>query len=149
MERLLNLEARVDSLEGVTEPVEDPPETTPEPTEETPTYKIVAGVIRGFPGGTWGVIKDSAHEPLNIKSVSVDGNRVIVNYSFTAKKVISLIAAPDEYYTQMGVSCGASVGKAAAAVYFNKRPNTGYADPMSLRSGNANVWIYGIFEVDE
>lgn len=109
--------------------------------------KIVAGCIRGFPGGTWGVIQDAAHEPINIKCVRVDGKRVIIEYAFTASKVISLIAAPDEYYTQMGVSCGASVGRAAAAIYFNKRPNTGYTDPMTLLSGNANVWLYGVFEV--
>ena len=148
--RILNLEGEVASLKtavfGMEAPLEEPLE---EPLEKpnVPQYKIVAGVIRGFPGGTWGLIEDASHAPLNIKKVYVSSNRVVVEYTFTAKKVISLIAAPDEYYTQMGVSCGASVGKASAAIYFNKRPNTGYTDPMSLRSGNANVWIYGIFEV--
>lgn len=162
--RIANLELAVEALqaavfageeapeEGVPdeEPaVEAPPADGPEEPAPSPgpEYKIVAGCIRGVPGGTWGLIEDSSHAPLNIQGVSVNGNRVIVNYTFTAKKVISLIAAPDEYYTQMGVSCGASVGKASAAVYFNKRPNTGYADPMSLRSNLSNVWIYGIFEV--
>lgn len=110
-------------------------------------YRVVAGTLRGFPGGTWGLIEDDGHASLGIKGVSVSGNRVIIQYDFTAKKVISLLATPDEYYTQMGVSCGASAGRASAAIYFNRRPDTGYADPMSLRSGNANVWVFGLFEV--
>lgn len=34
-----------------------------------------------------------------------------------------------------------------AVIYLNRRPDTGYADPMNLRSGNANIWIYGVFEI--
>lgn len=143
--RLLLNEAEMMRLKRAIFGLEEPePASTAAPTGR---YRVVAGTIRGTPGGTWGLIEDAGHTSLGIKGVSVSGNRVIVQYDFMAKKVISLMATPDEYYTQMGVSCGASVGKSNAAIYFNRRPNTGYADPMSLRSGNANVWIYGIFEV--
>lgn len=146
--RLLLNEAEMMRLKravfGLEEPEAAPAAAVPMPPGR---YRVVAGTIRGTPGGTWGLIEDAGHTSLGIRGVSVSGNRVIITYDFTAKKVISLMATPDEYYAQMGVSCGASVGKSNAAIYFNRRPATGYADPMSLRSGNANVWIYGIFEV--
>ena len=110
--------------------------------------RFVAGVLRyPNPGAGWIVLNNAGHIPLNITSVATSGKRVIITYGFTAKKVISLIAAPDEYYTQMGVSCGASVGLSSAAIYFNRRPCTGYVNPRTLRSNNANVWVFGIFEV--
>lgn len=164
--RLLNAESAIEALNNavfgqaeepsVSEepPGEEPPgeEPLPEPSPAAPApagpnLRFVAGVIRCPVGGKWGVIEDEGHAPLNIKKVYLAGNRVVVEYSFTAKKVISLMASPDEYYTQMGVSCGASVGRTSAAVYFNKRPATGYADPMSLQSNLANVWLFGVFEV--
>jgi hypothetical protein len=110
--------------------------------------RFVAGVLRyPNPGAGWTVLNNAGHVPLNIANVTTSGNRVIIKYGFKAKKVISLIAAPDEYYTQMGVSCGASVGVSSAAIYFNRRPDTGYVNPRTLRSNNANVWVFGVFEV--
>lgn len=113
----------------------------------TGNIRIVAGVLRYPNPGEWCALDNAGHKPLNITDVYVDGNRVIIRYGFTAKRVISLIAAPDEYYTQMGVSCGASVGCSSSSIYFNRRPDTGYCDPMTLRSNIANVWVLGVFEV--
>lgn len=110
--------------------------------------RFVAGVLRcPTSGGNWIALNDITHKPLNIDRVYVDQNRVVITYKFIAKKVISLIVASDEYYTQMGVSCGASAGCASAAIYFNRRPDTGYCDPMTLKSNLANVWVLGVFEV--
>lgn len=149
--RLLNAESAIEALNNaVFGEAEEPPVSEEPPIDEPlpePNLRFVAGVIRCPVGGKWGVIEDEGHAPLNIKKVYLAGNRVVVEYTFTAKKVISLMASPDEYYTQMGVSCGASVGRTSAAVYFNKRPANGYADPMSLQSNLANVWLFGVFEV--
>ena len=128
--RLAELEARFSAMES-----------------NTGNLRFVAGVLRYPNPGSWCALNNAGHKPLNITDVYVDGNRVIINYGFTAKKVISLVVASDEYYTQMGVSCGASVGCSNAAIYFNRRPDTGYCDPMTLRSNLANVWVFGVFEV--
>lgn len=110
--------------------------------------KFVAGCLRyPNPGDTWIFLDGGGHHPLNIDHVSVTDMHVNIYYTFTAKNVIALTATADEYYTQLGVSCGASVGVSSSAVYFRTCPDTGYTDPMTLRSNNANVWILGIFEV--
>jgi hypothetical protein len=110
--------------------------------------RFVAGVLRyPNPGAGWTVLNNAGHIPLNITNVTTSTNRVIITYGFTAKKVISLVATPDEYYTQMGISCGASVGLSSAAIYFNRRPNVGYVKPRTLRSNLANIWVLGVFEV--
>lgn len=114
----------------------------------TGNIRFVAGCLRlPNPGCDWVALDDAGHKPLNIVDVVCVSNRVNIYYGFTAKRVLSLVAVPDEYYTQMGVSCGASVGLSSASIYFNRRPDTGYCDPMTLRSNNANVWVFGIFEV--
>lgn len=71
-------------------------------------YKIVACVLRNT-GSGWYAITDTNHRPINVQSVTVDGLSVKVTYPFTAKKVISLVATPDETLASLGISTGASV----------------------------------------
>ena len=71
--------------------------------------KIIAGVIRNS-GNGWEYINDSGHEPLNLTSVSVDANgKIEIDYGFTASKVLSLVATPDETFAGL-YSIGGSVG---------------------------------------
>ena len=71
--------------------------------------KFIAGVIRNS-GDGWEYINDSGHEPLNLTSVSVDENgRIEIDYGFTASKVLSLVATPDETFAGL-YSIGGSVG---------------------------------------
>ena len=71
--------------------------------------KIIAGVIRNS-GNGWEFLDDTGHNPLNLTTISVDENGyIVVDYGFTAKKVLSLVVAPDETYAGQ-YTCGASVG---------------------------------------
>lgn len=73
-------------------------------------YRMVACVLRQpAAGGGWYAIDDAGHEPLNVASVSNDTQKIIVPYTFVAKKVISLVACPDETFVQGGYLFGASV----------------------------------------
>lgn len=76
----------------------------------TKNIKMLTGIIRNS-GSGWGFINDSDHEPLNMSSVEVnESGQIVVNYGFTAKKVLSLIATPDETFAQK-YTIGGSVGK--------------------------------------
>lgn len=77
--------------------------------------KVVTCILRNT-GAGWFAISDSEHSPLNILSVTNDTNDVIITYDFTAKKVLSLVAVPDETFNTEGYSFGASVGKTMSKI---------------------------------
>lgn len=89
------------------------------------TRKKIQGAIR-LENGTWSVISDTTHAPLNIGSIVPDAFGVKVNFGFTAKNVRSLIAVPDETYTKQGVTVGASVAKDSVYLQFNRQPLGAY-----------------------
>ena len=74
-------------------------------------------------------------------------DRVRVYYAFTAEKVSSLQATPDESFAAANVRVGASVALDHADIFFympsyGSRP----VPPSLLSKSNANVWITGIFD---
>lgn len=73
-------------------------------------YKVISGVIRNT-GSGWQYIDDSGHSPVGFNGIStnVDGT-ITLNHDVGGSKVVSLLAVPDETYTQYGLVCGASVG---------------------------------------
>jgi hypothetical protein len=71
--------------------------------------KIVACAIRNS-GSGFQLINDSVHEPIGVLSVTNDTSSITINYDFTAKQVISLVAVPDEIMAQNGIVVGGSVG---------------------------------------
>lgn len=81
--------------------------------------KILAGAIRNT-GSGWTFINDSGHQQLNMLDVTSSSD-LRLNYGFTAKKVISLIVAPDETFAEI-YKCGASVGNEYADVRIFQRP---------------------------
>lgn len=72
-------------------------------------YRLVAGAIRKK-DGEWALIEDEGHTPSGLISVADRGSDLRVHYGFTAKRVVSLVAVPDESYAVLGYSFGASVG---------------------------------------
>ena len=78
-------------------------------------YRVVAGALRKS-GGTWSLISDEGHVPSNIVSVTDRGTDLRIEYGFTASKVVSLVATPDETYAVQGYSFGASVGLSGATI---------------------------------
>ena len=85
-------------------------------------HRLVAGVIRNAGTGWEFIVNDRHQGDMNCLSVGIDGTdgRLYVDYSgINAKKVISLIAAPDEAFANAGYVMGASVGldKAYIQIY--------------------------------
>lgn len=114
-------------------------------------YRIVACTIRRVSGTVWEALNDSGHAPTGVQSVTIEGaNRVRITYDFTASKVVTLMATLDEAFAASTalVRCGASVGLTFADIYFyTSAGGATPVDPGTLSTANANVWIYGIFEV--
>ena len=93
-------------------------------------YRLVAGAIRKS-GGEWSLIDDEGHTPSGIVSVTDRGADLRIHYGFTAKKVVSLVAVPDESYAVLGYSFGASVGLDGATIKI-----------MNHRQVNAGGYLY-------
>ena len=108
------------------------------------TYQIVAGVLRNN-GSGWDFLDNVGHEPINISTVTNTTTQIHVNYAFTAKKVISFVATPDETYAIQGLFCGASVGYETAWIQVSY--GDGVVDPNTLTESVGNIWVMGIFEV--
>lgn len=84
---------------------------------ENADYRVVAGVIRQASNGSgWQFISDSGHTPMGVSSVSANSDFIVINFDFTAEKVISFVAGPDETFAAWGLVCGASVGFSSASL---------------------------------
>lgn len=81
-------------------------------------YQIVDCVIRQTaPGEGWEFIDDAGHSPTGVSSIAVDGSgNLLLGFNFTAAKVGSLVAVPDEFYAAQGMIIGASVGFSTATI---------------------------------
>ncbi|MBO7691704.1 MAG: collagen-like protein [Methanobrevibacter sp.] len=101
-------------------------------TEPGKKYKIVACVLRNY-NGIWEQI-DGNHSPINISSISQTSGNIEINYSFTAKNVVSFVACPDEDFSRIGYEIGASVGlnKAVISVYHH----VNYAGYIAYSNGS-------------
>lgn len=83
-------------------------------------YRFLAGVIRqNSPGSGWYFIDDSGHEQAGFAGTfSILGSDLVVDYGFSASKVVSFIAVPDETFASGGLTVGASVGTSSAILSF-------------------------------
>lgn len=79
--------------------------------------KTIGGILY-VDDGQWKIMNTNNHTPVNIDSVSVDGNgNLIVNYtSLGATDIVDFTVTPDEHYSKYGVRCGASVGTTYASI---------------------------------
>ena len=105
---------------------------------------FVAGAIRND-GTGWQAIADEDHSPLNIKSVTTREGMIVVEYTFKADKVVSLVVAPDESLARAGYSAGASVGLTEARISL---ANNGGVDPWGVSTEEipwSNLWVQGMF----
>lgn len=82
--------------------------------------KVVACVIRND-GTGWKQIT-GAHDAVNIASIANDNSKITITYNFTALKVVSFVACPDETMASEFMLMGASVGINTALInlYQNK-----------------------------
>lgn len=98
-------------------------------------YRVLAGVIRNTGSGfAW--IDDSGHKPVGFSpTITQDAVGITVNYGFTATKVLALVAAPDESFTNLGYMFGSSVGLSSAVIYASDP--TGFHDYVTW---NGSAW---------
>ena len=87
--------------------------------------KIVACALRND-GTGWKFLNDENHVPIGVQEVVTNQTQLELKYSFNVKKVISLVATPDETFANMGIICGASVGLTSAKIQFSQL-NQAYA----------------------
>lgn len=76
-------------------------------------HRLIAGVIRNSGSGWEFIVNDKHQGDMNCINVGIDANdgRLFIDYSgIGAKKVISLLCAPDEAFAAAGYVMGASVG---------------------------------------
>ena len=79
-------------------------------------YHLITGAVYNN-AGTWELVQDGSHEPINVDSVTVVGDELKINYaSIGTTKVVSFIVAPDERFSQAGIIAGASVGADEASI---------------------------------
>lgn len=104
--------------------------------------RVIAGSVRNT-GDGWKWISDNAHTPVGvIPEVSVSGLSVRIDYGFTAKRVVSLVAVPDETFAGMGLTVGGSVGteftnlSIAAPLEFSVDIGTGAITAPAFRGSN-------------
>lgn len=72
--------------------------------------RVIAGSVRNT-GDGWKWISDSAHTPVGVTpTITTSGVNLVINYGFTAKRVITLLATPDETLAGLGIIVGGSVG---------------------------------------
>jgi hypothetical protein len=108
--------------------------------------KVVACVLRND-GSGWKIINTSNHNEVNVLSVTNDTSAITVNFSFTAKNVISFMACPDEQMTMQGIRCGSSVTQDKALITLARDTEIGACISYSgsvWNSTNAAVYGWGI-----
>lgn len=111
----------------------------------------VAGVIRSIDENGWFVINDERHTPLNINRVEVRQGYIIIHFTFAASTIHSFIVSPDETFAKDGYFFGACVYRDWAGIAVS-RVIDGKVEPVdasTIRSNVGNLWIYGLFSVDE
>jgi len=75
------------------------------------------GCIPRSSGGTFSLLDDAGHTPMNTASVTQpDSLTFRINYGRTASKINSFIVGPDDALAPYGVTCGGDVGTAYANI---------------------------------
>nr|DAU33652.1 MAG TPA: hypothetical protein [Caudoviricetes sp.] len=112
--------------------------------------KFIACAIRNT-GSGFEFISDTMHNPLNGATLVTESGRVTLNYGFTAKKVLSLVAVTDETLAQLGFNVGTSVGLDNVKIQFSKQDKvfgyitkTGGSAPTFTKTDNLSFGINGL-----
>ena len=103
-------------------------------------HRVVAGCIRNS-GNGWEFIVDENHQAdLNCLSVGIQNGRLFIDYSgINAKKVISLLVAPDETFASLGYLVGASVGKTRAYIQVFKNTLKSVSAQIKATAGSIGL----------
>lgn len=105
---------------------------------------FLGGAVRNS-GDGWKFIDNAAHTPINCDSVSVDeSENLVINFAFTASKVVSFVICPDEYYAK-DYTIGASVGlgNAVCTIYHNGAK----VNASDVIANTGNFWFFGVMQL--
>lgn len=107
--------------------------------------RTVACIAR-YKGGEWYIIDDTNHEPIHVLKIdSYDEHSFVIYFDFAVKNILTFTCTVDETYADYGFQCGASVGLDCALIYVHQIEEI---DMPEEAYSYANIWIYGIFEVE-
>ena len=103
-------------------------------------FQFVSGVIRNRNDGLgWQLIEDASHDHVGVASIGTNTTGVTVAFNFTASKIISFVAGPDERMAQAGMTVGASVGTTSAGLWIGA-PLQFWFDPVTA-TVNHPAWF--------
>lgn len=113
------------------------------------SYRFIAGTLRYVNATTWEMVEDAGHRPTGVASVEYSATRLRVNFNFTASRVVTFIASPDETIATIGgIRMGSSVGTSFADIYiYSSAGGATPVNPNTLSNTSGNIWIYGVMEV--
>jgi hypothetical protein len=107
---------------------------------------FLSGTVRRMSATSWVALEDVGHTSRGIADVELRSDRVRVHHAFTAWKVSSFQATPDDSFTAAGVRVGASVSYGYTDLLFYMGASQVPVDPSLLSRAGANVWLTGWFE---
>ena len=103
-------------------------------------FQFVSGVIRNRNDGLgWQLISDGSHGHVGVSAIDTNTTGVNVVFDFTATKVISFVAGPDERMAQAGMTVGGSVGLTSSGLWIGA-PLQFWFDPVTA-SITAPAWF--------
>lgn len=111
-------------------------------------YRMACGVLERKSSTSWGLLIDAGHDSAGISSVTLVGNRIRVNYSYSAKKVISAAVTGDQVFAKYNFRVGVSVGLTYTDIYvYNGVAGADEMDPRTISAVGANIWVVLVTEV--
>lgn len=103
-------------------------------------FRQVGCVIRNT-GTGFEFINDAGHVPSGVTSVQTYTDRIVINYSFTATKVISAHTTPDETLARRGYAMGPSVGLSAMTIYVGQPGMADYVTTNGTTLTSLNGYV--------
>ena len=105
-------------------------------------FRQIGCVIRfNATSGQFEFINDAGHFPSGVSSVVTYSDRIVVNYSFTATKVITANVTPDEKLAQQGFTMGPSVGTSSMTIYVGQGGFTDYVTVTGASFTSLNGFV--------
>lgn len=90
-----------------------------------PYYKLMCVIRQDTDTGIWSILDDTSHSPTNVDSITQDSDQIRINYSFTASKIKTFVAVPDDVLNKTGLQFGGDVGTTYANITIAKPAQMG------------------------
>lgn len=108
---------------------------------------MVAGCVKPDGSGGWQVLNDGTHVPLGgLTVLQVTSTAIKVGFS-QVDEIHTFVVVPDETLAKLHYTAGASVGLDNAVIWLAN--DDGQVNPTTVVNTSANLWIYGLFSIEE